>query len=343
VDARLRDRDPVQGAVELAVAAAVESMPLMLAGACFEWCDAGVAGELGVAVEAVDRADLAEQLGGAEWAAAGQREQPRCALLGPCLQLTVEVEDAAGQAAAAANELARDPDLDGLFGATQPAGHAVEPDGAVERARRDRERRVELVQLPAQPLLGAPPLVDQVVAMIDEQLLLAQRRLTRPRPIQLRLAQGRPGDRERVDRVGLTARTPARRSGAMSFGGTRTNDSPAASSSRSCAPVSRRQSSTAHSRSGPSETEQATSSADVPTLSSDSASDLVDGNRRQRLLVHVHSDHDHGIATYRWGRPASGQTSLEAKATLRSGHARRSREGGGDTTLQSQPSGDVRE
>jgi hypothetical protein len=38
-------------------------------------------------------------------------------------------------------------------------------------------------------------------------------------------------------------------------------------------------------------------------------------------------------------RPASGQTSIEAKATLLSGHARRSREGGGDTTLASQPPG----
>src|SRR6266545_4096382 len=76
---------------------------------------------------------------------------------------------------------------------------------------------------------------------------------------------------------------------------------------------------------------------------SERPSEPVDGNRRQRLLVHVHSDHDHRIASYRWGRPASGQTSLEAAATLRSGHARRSRAGGGDTTLASQPTGDVRE
>src|SRR5206468_8753981 len=69
---------------------------------------------------------------------------------------------------------------------------------------------------------------------------------------------------------------------------------------------------------------------------------LVDGNRRQRMLVYVHSNHDHWIASYRGGRPASGQASLEAAAKLLSGHARRSREGGGDTTLESQPSGDVR-
>jgi hypothetical protein len=44
----------------LAVAAAVEAVALVLAGACLEWCDAGVAGELCVGVEAVDRADLAQ-------------------------------------------------------------------------------------------------------------------------------------------------------------------------------------------------------------------------------------------------------------------------------------------
>jgi hypothetical protein len=48
VDAALGDRDPVQGAVELAVAAAVESVALSFAAAGVEGCDAGVAGELRV-------------------------------------------------------------------------------------------------------------------------------------------------------------------------------------------------------------------------------------------------------------------------------------------------------
>jgi hypothetical protein len=55
VDAALRDCDSVQGAVELAVAAAVESVALVFAAAGVEGCDAGVAGELGVAWEALDR------------------------------------------------------------------------------------------------------------------------------------------------------------------------------------------------------------------------------------------------------------------------------------------------
>ena len=71
VDASLRDRDPVQGAVELAVAAAVEPVASVLARAGFERCDAGVSGKLGVCRKAFDRSDLAEQLGGADGAAAG--------------------------------------------------------------------------------------------------------------------------------------------------------------------------------------------------------------------------------------------------------------------------------
>ena len=82
VDACLCDRDAVQGAVELAVAATVEPVALVLAGAGFERCDAGVAGKLGVCVEALDRADLGEQFGGAEWAAAGQLTMPVVMLSG---------------------------------------------------------------------------------------------------------------------------------------------------------------------------------------------------------------------------------------------------------------------
>jgi hypothetical protein len=58
VDTALGDRDPVQGAVQLPVAAAVEPVTSMLAGAGLERCNAGVARELGVVLEALDRADL---------------------------------------------------------------------------------------------------------------------------------------------------------------------------------------------------------------------------------------------------------------------------------------------
>ena len=46
MDASLGHGDPVQRAVELSVAAAVEAVALVFAGARVQWCDAGVAGKL---------------------------------------------------------------------------------------------------------------------------------------------------------------------------------------------------------------------------------------------------------------------------------------------------------
>jgi len=95
MDAALRHGDPVQGAVELPIAAAVEPVAPALARAGLERSDAGVAGELGVACEALDRADLAEQLGGAERSAAGQLEQARGERLRARLELALECDDLA--------------------------------------------------------------------------------------------------------------------------------------------------------------------------------------------------------------------------------------------------------
>jgi hypothetical protein len=56
VDAALSDGDAVESAVELAVAAAVESVALVFAGAGVEWCDARVTRELRVGAETLDGA-----------------------------------------------------------------------------------------------------------------------------------------------------------------------------------------------------------------------------------------------------------------------------------------------
>jgi len=95
VVAGLCDRDPVERGVELAVAAAVQAVALGAAGARLEWCDAAVAGELGVGAEAVDRADLGEQLGARDSGAAGQLEQRRRRLDRALFELLVELADRA--------------------------------------------------------------------------------------------------------------------------------------------------------------------------------------------------------------------------------------------------------
>jgi len=97
VHACLRDGDPVQCAVELPVAAAVEPVAAGATRACLERRDAAVTGELRVGVEAVDRADLAQQLGGGEGAAAGKFEQRRRGLGGERCQLAFELADGAAE------------------------------------------------------------------------------------------------------------------------------------------------------------------------------------------------------------------------------------------------------
>jgi hypothetical protein len=84
--------------------------------------------------------------------------------------------------------------------------------------------------MPAQPLLGASPLINEIVAVINEQLDLVVDAFVRARPAQVRLPDCCTRDRERVDRVRLPRIRPARRSGTVSFGGTRTNSSPSLSS-----------------------------------------------------------------------------------------------------------------
>ena len=54
-----------------------------------------LAGELGVALEAVDRPDLGEQLRGGDRGAAGQLEQSRCGFADPLFEFPVELGDRA--------------------------------------------------------------------------------------------------------------------------------------------------------------------------------------------------------------------------------------------------------
>src|SRR5204863_3593278 len=77
---------------------------------------------------------------------------------------------------------------------------------AVESPRRHDEGWVELMQMPTQPLLRPSALVDEILAMINEQLEITKRLLVGPRPAQPRYTQSGTRHGERVDRVGLAAR-----------------------------------------------------------------------------------------------------------------------------------------
>jgi hypothetical protein len=131
------------------------------------------------------------------------------------LELLVKSGDRPVEQAAVCDELACQPHLQLLVAAPEPASYTFQMRGAAEHPQRHCERRIKRVQVPTQPLLGSPPPVDEIVAMVNQKLDLAVDPLVRPRPAQVRLAQRRPRDRERVDRVGLAAcasgpRTPER-------------------------------------------------------------------------------------------------------------------------------------
>src|SRR5690242_14718577 len=75
--AQAGDGDAVDGGVDLAVAAAIQSVAVGLARADGDWCDAGGASELGVRGEPLGAGDLADELGRRQRPEAGLGEQVR--------------------------------------------------------------------------------------------------------------------------------------------------------------------------------------------------------------------------------------------------------------------------
>ena len=102
-------------------------------------------------------------------------------------KLAVELADRAGQRAATADQVACDAHLHLWCAAGEPAADAIEPDRPVERARGHAKGWIELVQMPAQPLLGTPAFVDEIVAVDDQQLQLPVALLARAGPVEVRL------------------------------------------------------------------------------------------------------------------------------------------------------------
>src|SRR5215207_7669758 len=139
--------------------------------------------------------------------AAGQLEQCRRSLGGPLLELTVELADRARERAAARDQLAGEAYLQLCWLAGEPAADAIKLRWPVECFRGHGEGAVELVQVPAQSLLRPAPLVDEIIAVVDQQLQLAKRLLVRARSAQPRLPQSGARHGERVDRVRLAAQS----------------------------------------------------------------------------------------------------------------------------------------
>jgi hypothetical protein len=139
-------------------------------------------------VEAVDRAELGQQLRCGQRAATRQLEQRGRRRRGPLLQLAIELDDRARERSAAADQLACDPHLDVLLAPHKPPADAIELCRPVEMTRGNGEGRIELMQVPAQTLLRAAAFVDEILTMVDKQLQLAERLLICTRSTEAWLA-----------------------------------------------------------------------------------------------------------------------------------------------------------
>jgi hypothetical protein len=132
------DGDDVQGVVELAVAAAVESVAVALPGGAGDRRRAGLAGETGVAWESLGAGGAADQQRRGQGTAAGLGEQPGTVRRDQGMQLALERIRPAGQHAQLRDLLARDPDAGARGQATQASIDASELPGSGQRAAAER-------------------------------------------------------------------------------------------------------------------------------------------------------------------------------------------------------------
>ena len=285
--------------------------------------------------------DLADELGGGQWPAAGFGQQLRRVAGDEQLDLALEFADAPGALLDRADLLAGDPDSRGLLAARQPSREALQPDLAVQRAGRDVDVVEEVVQMPAQPTLLVGAVGDEIVVVVEQQPDL-QRVVVQMRggqPLDA-LAQRRPGDRQRVDRVALAplAGAPA---GAGHQGRRDPHDPLAAGQQPPLQPP--RDVAAILDRPDPLAVAQATRPPERAFAAGDRRRDRlatqplagrrVDSHQRVRLLVRVRANHDHVLRPFvgcHWrSRITRRHTSLGGRSHAPIKSARRSTGGGG--------------
>lgn len=113
VPAAAVERDDVEGAVELSVAAAVEPMTLSLAARCLHGAGAGQCGERRFAFHSLGVAAGDDELGGADGADAAFGEQVRHEFADDRFELPVELVDLAAQLLCSQGDPTQHRDRDG--------------------------------------------------------------------------------------------------------------------------------------------------------------------------------------------------------------------------------------
>ena len=152
-------------------------------------------------MEPTDTRRLADELGRRERAAAGQGQKRWGEIGHQAGDFALEVVDRRGQLTDAGDQLAGDPS-DRARCRGKIALEGSQDDPPVKAARGRLGARVEFVEMPAQSVLSARPLGDEVLAVVDQEAHLTVGPVE-GRDRQVRFAERRSGDRERVDRIAL--------------------------------------------------------------------------------------------------------------------------------------------
>ena len=205
-----------------------------------------VAGERCSRAEAADPGRLADELGRRQMPAADKGQERRRDQDRHRPDLAFERVDRVGQLTDPAEQVAGEAS-DGLGALRKLRRESIEDDPPVERACR-RFGDGQLDEEPAKALLVTGPIDDEVLTMIDQETQLTLGPI-QPGAREVWLADGRPGDRQGVDRIALAGSRFDRRVPAISLGGTRKTRSPPARRSRSSRRVRCLQSSSAQVRS----------------------------------------------------------------------------------------------
>jgi hypothetical protein len=254
--------------------------------------------------------------------------------------LALELVGVDGQRATAGYEVPRDPHLDALRFSSEPPFDAIEPDVAIQGARRNAHCGIEGVKQPPQPVLGLRALANKRLAVIDEQLDLA-RLLVLDRDGQIRVTERGASDRQRVDAVGLPERPrPATRTGQQlrrnpNHSLAARDQQPFKAPADASDILQRPQTIRAQLPSPAQKLSVTRSARRASALADDLTRATPDRHRGVRLLVRVHSDNDGHIFSLldaQRTRSSSGQASIRAGAKLLSGHAGDPRAATGDST-----------
>src|SRR5229473_1165910 len=159
----------MQGGVQLAVAAAIEPVPLLVAGGGWNGCGPVVHGERGAGAKATHIGGFAKEFGSGQDAAARECQQTRRKRRHHARQLLLELIDARVQLRGPGCQLPSQLGND-TVAAIEQRFDSLNRRPPAQRPRRNLESRLQLMKQPLQPILYSGSLADQVLTVVEQQL-----------------------------------------------------------------------------------------------------------------------------------------------------------------------------